>query len=69
MARHAAAQVDPLLVDQAKPGEAVRRGRTCLLHFPFALGPEIAASVLDIVADKAALGRTDVSGRKATRLV
>src|SRR4029453_19597779 len=54
--KHDGVQVDPIFIDQAKLGEALRQRRAGNLDLPAALGLQRTNRALEIVADKRGVG-------------
>jgi hypothetical protein len=62
--KHDRVQVDSVLIDQAKFGEASRQVRARHFDLPVARGLQRADRVLKIIPNKLALGPTDVNERE-----
>ena len=56
MTQYDGVQVDSILIDQTKFGEAVRQGRASNFDLPVALGLELADRALEISLDKPGVG-------------
>ena len=56
LTQHDGVQVDSILIDQAKLGEAVRQGRASNFDLPVALGLQLADRTLEVIADKPGVG-------------
>ena len=56
MTKHDGMQVDSILIDQAKSGEAARQIRAGNFDLPVALGLQLADRALEIVLDEPGIG-------------
>ena len=64
--KHDGVQVDSILIDQAKFGQAVRQVRASNFDLPVALGLQLADRALQIIPTSLALGPTDFNERETT---
>ena len=66
LTKHDGVQVDPILIDQAKFGEAVRQVRASNFDLPVTLGLQLADPPSRSPSTSLALGPTDFNEREAT---
>ena len=66
LTKHDGVQVDPILIDQAKFGEAVRQCRAGNFDLPVTLGLQRADRALKIILNRVALGPTAFNERETT---
>ena len=64
--KHDGVQVDSILIDQAKFGEAVRQVRASNFDLPVAPGLQLADRARKIILTSLALGPTDFNDRETT---
>jgi hypothetical protein len=64
--KHDGVEVDAILIDQAKFGEAVRQGRASNFNLPVALGLQLADRALKIILNKPGVGADRLQGARST---
>ena len=64
--KHDGVQVNSILIDQTKFGEALRQVRASNFDLPIALSLQLADRALKIILDKHGVGPTDFNERETT---